>query len=164
MFAMTLASEVFPDPGGPHKMRLVRRSVSIARRRSAPSPTMCPWPTNSSSDPGRMRSARGARGPGSAAIGATGCEGGDALRGSAAALAGLFRGLSCAFPCALSRAFPRAFVAGRFRAFFFAFFLVLSFPAMAAFCALDGAASRMFGLRDETPVREESPESPRGRS
>lgn len=37
-----------------------KRSASIARRNSLPGARMCSWPTNSSSDRGRMRVASGA--------------------------------------------------------------------------------------------------------
>jgi hypothetical protein len=58
--AMMRASVVFPLPGGPEKITEGKRSASIARRKSLPGPRMCSWPTNSSSDRGRIRVARGA--------------------------------------------------------------------------------------------------------
>ena len=58
--AMTRASVVLPLPGGPEKITDGRRSASMARRRSLPGARMCSWPTNSSSERGRMRVASGA--------------------------------------------------------------------------------------------------------
>jgi len=58
--AMTRASVVFPLPGGPEKITDGKRSASMARRKSLPGPRMCSWPTNSSSERGRMRVASGA--------------------------------------------------------------------------------------------------------
>ena len=59
--AITLASVVFPQPGGPKNMLLVSVSVSMARLKSLPLPTICSCPMNSSSVLGRILSASGAR-------------------------------------------------------------------------------------------------------
>jgi len=40
-FAISLASVVFPVPGGPHRMIENSVSPAIARRSSRPSPTIC---------------------------------------------------------------------------------------------------------------------------
>src|SRR6266446_7822985 len=58
--AMIWASVVFPVPGGPDKITDGKRSASIARRSNFPGPRICSWPTNSSSDRGRIRVASGA--------------------------------------------------------------------------------------------------------
>ena len=58
--AMTRASVVLPLPGGPEKITEGKRSASMARRKSLPGPRICSWPTNSSSERGRMRVASGA--------------------------------------------------------------------------------------------------------
>src|SRR5262249_47022188 len=58
--AIMRASVVFPLPGGPYRITDGRRSASIARRNSLPGARMCSWPTNSSSERGRMRVASGA--------------------------------------------------------------------------------------------------------
>ena len=58
--AMTLASVVFPVPGGPHKMVDDSRSASISARSGAPGPTRCDCPTMSSKALGRIRAANGA--------------------------------------------------------------------------------------------------------
>src|SRR6185312_16192687 len=47
-------------PGGPYKITDGRRSASIARRKSLPGARICSWPTNSSSERGRIRVASGA--------------------------------------------------------------------------------------------------------
>src|SRR5207248_7579241 len=51
---------VFPVPGGPDKITDGKRSASIARLRSFPGARICSWPTNSSSERGRIRVASGA--------------------------------------------------------------------------------------------------------
>ena len=58
--AMTRASVVLPLPGGPEKITEGKRSASMARRKSLPGARICSWPTNSSSERGRMRVASGA--------------------------------------------------------------------------------------------------------
>ena len=58
--AMIRASVVLPEPGGPQRTIDGSWSASIARRSTRPSPTRCSWPTNSSSERGRMRAASGA--------------------------------------------------------------------------------------------------------
>jgi hypothetical protein len=58
--AMMRANVVLPLPGGPEKITEGNRSASIARRRSLPGARMCSWPTNSSSERGRIRVASGA--------------------------------------------------------------------------------------------------------
>src|SRR5947209_88071 len=58
--AMIWASVVFPVPGGPERITDGKRSASIARRSNFPGPRICSWPTNSSSDRGRIRVASGA--------------------------------------------------------------------------------------------------------
>ena len=58
--AIICASVVFPVPGGPERITEGNRSASIARRKSFPGARMCSWPTNSSSERGRMRAASGA--------------------------------------------------------------------------------------------------------
>ena len=57
--ANSLASVVFPTPGGPHRMIEVSRSRSICRRSGLPGPRICCWPAYSFSDSGRIRSASG---------------------------------------------------------------------------------------------------------
>jgi hypothetical protein len=44
MRAISLASVVFPTPGGPHKMIEVNSSRSICRRKGLPGPRMCSCP------------------------------------------------------------------------------------------------------------------------
>ena len=58
--AMTWARVVLPVPGGPEKITEGKRSASMARRRSLPGARICSWPTNSSSERGRIRVASGA--------------------------------------------------------------------------------------------------------
>ena len=58
--ATTLASVVFPVPGGPHRMIDDSRSASIRARSGAPGPSRWGWPTISSSVRGRIRAASGA--------------------------------------------------------------------------------------------------------
>ena len=58
--AMTCASEVFPVPAGPNKMTELNRSCSMAARSQLPGPTASFWPTTSSSERGRIRTASGA--------------------------------------------------------------------------------------------------------
>src|SRR5579872_686505 len=60
--AMTLASVVLPEPGGPQKIIEPTWSCSIDRRRILPGPRMCSWPTNSSKVRGRIRAASGSLG------------------------------------------------------------------------------------------------------
>src|SRR5579871_377345 len=59
---MIWASVDLPLPGGPQKITEVRRSCSIARRKSVPGPTTPSCPENSSSVRGRIRAAKGATG------------------------------------------------------------------------------------------------------
>ena len=58
--AITRASVVFPDPGGPQRMIDGTWSVSIASRKSVLGPRMCFCPAISSRVSGRIRSASGA--------------------------------------------------------------------------------------------------------
>ena len=61
--AKSRANVVLPLPGGPQKiMEANRRLALIARQRMRPSPTRCPWPTNSLSSRGRIRAANGSGG------------------------------------------------------------------------------------------------------
>ena len=58
--AMMVASVVFPVPGGPHRMMEENsRSLSMARRKRLPGPTIWDCPRYSSSVRARMRVARG---------------------------------------------------------------------------------------------------------
>ncbi len=57
--AMRRARVVLPVPGGPQRITDVSRSASIRRRRGAPGPRRCSWPTISSRVRGRRRAARG---------------------------------------------------------------------------------------------------------
>src|SRR4051794_17395425 len=57
--AITSASVVLPLPGGPHRMSEGTWSASIARRSRRPGPMSDSWPTNSPSERGRIRAARG---------------------------------------------------------------------------------------------------------
>ena len=50
---------VFPEPGGPHKIKEKLEFFSISCRRGQPSPTTCSCPRNSSQLVGRMRLASG---------------------------------------------------------------------------------------------------------
>src|SRR5512134_2962605 len=59
---MIRASVVFPDPGGPQKMSEGSGRAESTEERNFPSPRISSCPTNSESDLGRIRSARGARG------------------------------------------------------------------------------------------------------
>ena len=59
---ITLARVVFPEPGGPHRIRERSASVSMARRRGVPGPRASSCPRISSRVRGRMRSASGASG------------------------------------------------------------------------------------------------------
>src|SRR5687767_8371776 len=61
-FAMIRASVVLPTPGGPHRIMECGLPASNASRRGLPGPSRCDWPTNSSSERGRSRSASGASG------------------------------------------------------------------------------------------------------
>ena len=54
------ASVVFPVPAGPHRIDDPTRSDSASRRKGAPGPMRCSWPTTSSRVRGRRRAARGA--------------------------------------------------------------------------------------------------------
>src|SRR5437867_1768621 len=54
------ARVVLPEPGGPQRIIECSSPVSIAARSTRPDPRRCSWPTISSSDRGRSRSARGA--------------------------------------------------------------------------------------------------------
>jgi len=57
--AMTWASDVLPEPGGPHRISDESWSFSIWVRSGLPGARMCSWPKISSSVSGRMRSASG---------------------------------------------------------------------------------------------------------
>ncbi len=59
--AIMRANVVFPEPGGPQKIRETSLSSSSIFRKIFPFPTICSCPTNSSNVWGRIRSARGAR-------------------------------------------------------------------------------------------------------
>ncbi len=59
--AMILARVVLPLPGGPHRIKLTGSLRLTICLRISPSPSKCVWPITSSSDEGRMRSARGTR-------------------------------------------------------------------------------------------------------
>ncbi len=62
-WARTRAKVVLPLPGGPQKIiEEKRRLAFMARQRMRPSPTRCPWPTNSLSSRGRSRAANGSGG------------------------------------------------------------------------------------------------------
>ena len=58
--AMSRASVVLPQPGGPKKSMLKSCPPSTAARSTVPGPTMCSCPANSASVRGRMRAASGA--------------------------------------------------------------------------------------------------------
>ena len=58
--AMSRASVVLPQPGGPKKIMLKSCPPSTAARSTVPGPTMCSCPANSASVRGRMRAASGA--------------------------------------------------------------------------------------------------------
>ncbi len=58
--AMTWAMDVLPVPAGPNRMTELSVSDSMALRSQLPSPTASPWPTTSSSERGRRRTASGA--------------------------------------------------------------------------------------------------------
>ena len=58
--ATMCASDVLPVPAGPNRMTELRRSCSMALRSQLPRPTASSCPTSSSSERGRMRTARGA--------------------------------------------------------------------------------------------------------
>ena len=51
---------VLPVPAGPHRIDDPTRSDSASRRKGAPGPMRCSWPTTSSRVRGRRRAARGA--------------------------------------------------------------------------------------------------------
>ena len=57
--AITRAKVVLPTPGGPQKIIEGVRSASIMERRALPGPIWWDWPTTSSREAGRIRSARG---------------------------------------------------------------------------------------------------------
>src|SRR5262245_23308113 len=59
LLAMTLASVVLPEPGGPQRTSEVKRSSSIKRRSIFPFASRWSCPTTSSSARGRIRSASG---------------------------------------------------------------------------------------------------------
>src|SRR3989338_1985921 len=69
-FEIINASVVLPLPGGPYKIKLVRRSAKIVLRRSLPSPRIWPWPMNSLKLRGLILLARGALRSTAAGIGA----------------------------------------------------------------------------------------------
>ncbi len=58
--AIARASVVLPDPGGPQKIIENSSPRCTAARKTVPGPTISCWPTNPSSDRGRMRAASGA--------------------------------------------------------------------------------------------------------
>ena len=58
--AMMRASVVLPVPGGPQRMIDCRKSRSMASRSGLPGASSSSWPTNSSNERGRIRSASGA--------------------------------------------------------------------------------------------------------
>ena len=58
--ATTCASEVLPVPAGPNRITELSLSCSMALRSQLPGPTASCWPTSSSSERGRMRTAKGA--------------------------------------------------------------------------------------------------------
>ena len=58
--AIMWASVVLPVPAGPYRITLESTSCSIAARNHEPLPTAFCWPTYSSSELGRMRTASGA--------------------------------------------------------------------------------------------------------
>ena len=63
------ASVVLPVPGAPQRIKDGSAPPpASSRRRIRPSPTRCVWPTNSASERGRMRSARGTPSAGGAAV------------------------------------------------------------------------------------------------
>ena len=55
----TVASVVFPVPGGPHSSSAMGASSSTSRRSGLPSPSRCRCPTTSSRVRGRIRTASG---------------------------------------------------------------------------------------------------------
>ena len=57
--AIMRASVVLPVPGGPHRIIECSLPASMACRSGLPGASRCCWPTNSSSERGRMRSASG---------------------------------------------------------------------------------------------------------
>jgi len=59
--ASSRARVVFPVPGGPQRMSEGRAPPSTARRSRRPGPVRCSWPTSSSREAGRIRSASGPR-------------------------------------------------------------------------------------------------------
>src|SRR5258706_8644077 len=70
--AMSRASVVFPQPGGPQKSMEPRLSFSICTRSDLPGPRSFSWPMNSSRLRGRMRSASGWLAAGTSGSGAGG--------------------------------------------------------------------------------------------
>ena len=58
--ASSRARVVLPVPAGPHRIDDPTRSDSASRRKGAPGPMRCSWPTTSSRVRGRRRAARGA--------------------------------------------------------------------------------------------------------
>ena len=80
--AISRASVVLPEPGGPQKISDGTRSESIARRRNPPSPTTAACPTTSSRLRGRIRSASGAPAGGSPAAARAAPEDGGAIASS----------------------------------------------------------------------------------
>src|SRR6185437_13941627 len=62
--AISRASVVLPVPGGPQRIREWSCPDSMARRSGLPGPRTCCWPTTSSRDRGRIRSASGRDGSG----------------------------------------------------------------------------------------------------
>src|SRR5512145_2101716 len=61
---MIRARVVFPEPGGPQKMRDGKGRAASTDERNFPSPRISSCPTNSASVVGRILSASGARGAG----------------------------------------------------------------------------------------------------
>src|SRR5713226_5685718 len=70
--AMSRASVVLPQPGGPQKSMEPRLSFSICTRSDLPGPRSFSWPMNSSRLRGRMRSASGWLAAGTSGSGAGG--------------------------------------------------------------------------------------------
>src|SRR2546422_7594121 len=69
--AISEASVVLPEPGGPQRIIECSSPRSSAARSTRPGPSRCSWPTISSSERGRMRSARG---PGGGPAALAGCS------------------------------------------------------------------------------------------
>src|SRR3989442_5292158 len=70
--AMSRASVVLPQPGGPQKSMELKLSFSICARSDLPGARSFPWPMNSSRVRGRIRSASGWLAAGTSGLGAGG--------------------------------------------------------------------------------------------